>query len=76
MILMAAFTSPHSRADEVISTDKEDIVERVMAITGGKGVYAALDAVGGKQASSIVTCLRNAGELMIYGALDSEPMQV
>jgi NADPH:quinone reductase-like Zn-dependent oxidoreductase len=34
-------------ADEVISTEDEDLVERVAAITGITGVYAALDAVGG-----------------------------
>ena len=34
-------------ADEVISTEDEDIVERVAAITGNKGAYAAFDAVGG-----------------------------
>lgn len=63
-------------ADEVICTDKEDIVERVKAITGGEGAYAALDAVGGKQAAQVALSLRTGGELMLYGMLDPEPLEL
>ena len=36
------------RADEVICTEDEDVVERVAAITDKRGAYAAFDAVGGE----------------------------
>lgn len=37
---------PH-RADEIINTEKEDLVQRVKDITGGRGAYSAIDPVGG-----------------------------
>lgn len=63
-------------ADEVIATDKEDIVERVTAITGGKGAYGAIDAVGGPQSSKIIAALRKGGVYIVYGLLDMNPLQI
>ena len=34
-------------ANKLINSENEDVVERVMALTGGKGVDVALDTVGG-----------------------------
>mmetsp|Transcript_35445 Transcript_35445/g.78638 ORF Transcript_35445/g.78638 Transcript_35445/m.78638 type:complete len:331 (-) Transcript_35445:737-1729(-) len=63
-------------ADAVISTDTEDIVERVQQITGGKGAYAAIDAIGGPQTSKVVGALRKWGTYMVYGLLDLRPMEL
>jgi NADPH:quinone reductase-like Zn-dependent oxidoreductase len=47
-VLAAALSSdPLSGAEAVISTAKEDLRERVLALTGGRGVDVVLDAVGG-----------------------------
>ena len=35
------------RADHVINQEQEDVVQRVLEITGGEGAYAALDPIAG-----------------------------
>src|SRR5262245_31163574 len=60
--------------DEVIATEDEDIVERVMALTGGKGVLAAIDAVGGKTGSDAERALGTNGVMLVYGALSLQPI--
>ena len=35
------------RADHVINQEEEDVVQRVLEITGGEGAYAALDPIAG-----------------------------
>lgn len=61
-------------ADEVICTDDEDLVERVREITGGHGVPAAIDAVGGATGGGAVRALARGGTLLQYGALSREPI--
>lgn len=63
-------------AAAVIATDKEDIVGRVKEITGGKGVYAAIDAVGGETTKQLSLALRDGGSVHVYGALSNEAIQV
>jgi hypothetical protein len=50
--LMAVTRRP-CRADHVINQKEEDIVQRVMEITGGEGAYAALDPVAGDFTSTV-----------------------
>ena len=38
----------------MITSESEDLVERVAEITGSKGAYAALDAVGGDTTEQVV----------------------
>jgi len=59
-------------ADEVVCSSDEDIVERVMAITEGKGVPFAIDAVGGDVTGKVVRSLSTAGTALIYGVLSLE----
>lgn len=59
-------------ADEVIVTEEEDIVKRVMQITNGQGVRYAIDAVGGATGSAIAESLGLRGRLLIYGQLADE----
>ena len=63
-------------ADEVICTEDEDLVQRVMAITNGAGVPAAIDAVGGQVAGSIVEALAPGGVMLSYGLLALEPILI
>src|SRR5208282_4024194 len=52
---------------EAICTADESIEERVRAITGGKGVRYALDAVGGQTGSEVVRSLAVDGRVLVYG---------
>lgn len=63
-------------AAAVIATDKEDLVERVKEITGGKGAHAAIDAVGGEMTQKVAMALRDGGTVYVYGALSGDPIQV
>lgn len=61
-------------ADHVINSETEDIVKRVKEITGGKGAYGAIDAIGGATSPKIVAALRKNGKYLLYGALDTSPL--
>jgi len=56
-------------ADVVINSSTEDMVSRVKELTGGKGAFAAIDAVGGILTKSVGNSLRNGGRLLVYGKL-------
>lgn len=38
-------------------------------LTGGKGIYAAIDAVGGETTKQVSLALRDGGTVYVYGAL-------
>ena len=59
-------------ADEVICTADESLVERVMDITGGAGVRAAIDAVGGRLGGKVASLLGPGGTMLVYGLLSME----
>jgi trans-2-enoyl-CoA reductase len=63
-------------ADEVICTADENFEERVKAITGGKGVQHALDAVGGTVGAQAFGALTRHGTMISYGGLSGEAMPV
>ncbi|CAK9238299.1 unnamed protein product [Sphagnum troendelagicum] len=56
-------------ADEVISTDNEDVATRVKEITGGKLAYGALDAVAGTLTKQVTASVRDGGQVFVYGVL-------
>src|SRR5688572_7585128 len=60
-------------AAHVVATDEEDLVERVMAITGGKGARSAFDPVGGPYVDTLARALAERGILFVYGGLSGEP---
>ena len=60
-------------AAHVIATDEEDLVARVMDITGGKGARTAFDPVGGPYVDTLARALGERGILFIYGGLSGEP---
>lgn len=59
-------------AAHVIATEEEDLVERTMAITGGKGARTAFDPVGGPYVETLATALAPRGILIVYGGLSEQ----
>ncbi len=59
-------------ADAVICTEDPDPVGEVMKLTGGQGVTAAIDAVGGQTGGRAAKCLRQGGTMLVYGLLSEE----
>jgi NADPH:quinone reductase-like Zn-dependent oxidoreductase len=76
-----AATRTSAKADElraqgathVVATQEEDLVERVMAITGGKGARCAFDPVGGPYVETLAKALAPRGILFVYGGLSEQP---
>lgn len=60
-------------AHHVVATDEENLVERVMEITGGVGARVAFDPVVGPTFEALASSLARGGILIQYGALSSEP---
>lgn len=63
-------------ADAVICTEDDDVVTQVQALTGGKGVTGAIEAVGGRTGELAAHCLRPGGTMIVYGMLSGEPMAI
>lgn len=60
-------------AAHVVATDEEDLVARVMEITGGKGARTAFDPVGGPYVDTLARALAERGILFVYGGLSEQP---
>lgn len=60
-------------ADHVIATGEENLVERVMAITAGKGADMIFDPVGGPYVATLAEAAAREGTIFEYGALSPEP---
>lgn len=55
-------------AAEVVRYDREDLVERVRSLTGGRGVQVAYDGVGESTFAGSLDCLAPRGMLVLFGA--------
>ena len=55
-------------AAEVVRYDREDLVERVRARTGGRGVQVVYDGVGKDTFAGSLDCLSPRGMLVLFGA--------
>ncbi|MFF5210459.1 zinc-dependent alcohol dehydrogenase family protein [Streptosporangium sp. NPDC000396] len=60
-------------AAEVIVTESDDVVERVLAATGGRGAEFVFDAVAGPGVTDLARVVADDGMLLLYGALSGEP---
>ena len=60
-------------AAHVVATEEEDLVTRVMEITGGKGARCAFDPVGGPYVETLAQALAPRGILFVYGGLSGQP---
>jgi NADPH:quinone reductase-like Zn-dependent oxidoreductase len=63
-------------ADELICEQDENVVARVHALTGGKGVRYALDSVGGASGARLAASLGAGGTMLVYGAIAGEPLTI
>jgi len=59
-------------ADHVVVTDEEDLVARVMEITGGHGADIAYDCVPATMGMQVVNALKRRGDWIVYGFM-TEP---
>jgi NADPH:quinone reductase-like Zn-dependent oxidoreductase len=60
-------------ADHVIATEEENLVARVMEITGGKGAEITFDPIAGKGVEALAQAAAPGGTIFEYGALSLEP---
>lgn len=60
-------------ADQVIVTDEEDLVKRVMAMTDGKGARMVFDPVAGPLLETLAAAAATGGTIFEYGALSTQP---
>lgn len=60
-------------ADHVIVTDEEDLVEKVMASTSGKGADLIFDPVGGPLLETLAGAAASGATIFEYGALSPAP---
>jgi NADPH:quinone reductase-like Zn-dependent oxidoreductase len=60
-------------ADHVIVTDEEDLVEKVMAITSGKGVSLVFDPIAGPLLGKLAEAAAPDATIFEYGALSTSP---
>ncbi len=60
-------------ADHVIVTDDENLVERVMTITGGQGADVVFDPVAGPMLDALAQATKPGRTVFVYGALSRDP---
>jgi NADPH:quinone reductase-like Zn-dependent oxidoreductase len=60
-------------APEVIVSDEEDVVARVLALTGGRGAELVLDAVAGPGVAELARAVAPGGTLLLWGAQSGRP---
>jgi len=60
-------------ADHVIVTNDEDLVEKVMEITSGKGARIIFDPVAGPYVETLASAASSGGVIFEYGALSLQP---
>lgn len=60
-------------AAQVIVTDEEDVAERVLDATAGRGAEFVLDAVAGPGVIGLAEAVAPGGTLFVYGVLSGEP---
>lgn len=60
-------------ADQVIVTDEEDLVKRVMALTDGNGASTVFDPVAGPFLETLAAATAAGGTIFEYGALSPQP---
>lgn len=63
-------------AAHVLCSADEDVPGRARELTGGRGVTAAIDPVGGRTGALAIASLKNDGTALLFGALAREPVPV
>jgi NADPH:quinone reductase-like Zn-dependent oxidoreductase len=65
-----------SGCDVVVNTKEDSLTKVVAEVTGGQGVPAVLDAVGGRLGSEAIVSLAQGGTAIVYGLLSMRPTMV
>lgn len=60
-------------ADHVIVTSEEDIVERILDLTDGRGFDIALDAIAGEAGETLANACAVEATMVVYGLLSGAP---
>ncbi|MFE9426387.1 zinc-dependent alcohol dehydrogenase family protein [Kitasatospora sp. NPDC006697] len=60
-------------AAEVVVTERQDLVEEVLRITGGAGARMVLDPVAGPWVETLARATAPGGTVVVYGSLSGEP---
>ncbi|MFI6517932.1 zinc-dependent alcohol dehydrogenase family protein [Spirillospora sp. NPDC050679] len=60
-------------AAEVIVSDEEDVAERVLELTGGKGAEFVFDAVAGPGVAELARAVADDGTLFLWGMQSGQP---
>ena len=60
-------------AADVIVTEKEDVAERILGRTAGRGAEFVFDAVAGPGVVDLARAVAPGGTLLLYGALSGQP---
>jgi NADPH:quinone reductase-like Zn-dependent oxidoreductase len=63
-------------ASHVVATEDPRWTARIAEVTGGAPVVRAIDSVGGRAATQLMTVLAPGGTLISFGALSGEPLIV
>jgi NADPH2:quinone reductase len=59
-----------------INYKQRDYEEAIREITGGEGVDAVFEMLGGEHTTKSVRCLRDFGRVIVYGAATGQPAQL
>lgn len=60
-------------ADHVVVTSTEPLVERVLALTDGRGANVIVDSISGPIVNELAECAAMRGTIFLYGRLDERP---
>lgn len=60
-------------AHHVIATDEEPLAERMMALTGGRGVNIVYDPIAGSFIRTYIEGLASGAQVFVYGLLGGDP---
>jgi NADPH:quinone reductase-like Zn-dependent oxidoreductase len=74
--LVRSEETSQSSSMRFVSTGEPDWEKRIFPLTQGKPIKVALDAVGGKVASTLASLLADGGSLISYGDLSGVPLEI
>lgn len=60
-------------ADHVVVTGEQPLVDRVQALTGGRGADVIVDSISGPIIDELASCAAYRGKIFLYGRLDERP---
>jgi NADPH:quinone reductase len=63
-------------ADYVIVTEEEDVKQRILDLTNGRGADIIFDAIAGEQLEQLAQATKPGGHIYIYGLLDTRSSMV